>query len=174
MTRLPVATKTSIELALAMGVSGRQVARAFSVSRTVVLGYSPGFAEKRKEWKSADHARNKKARNAVSRAYYAANAEEQRRKARSRSLHWAKENPVKHRLKGSRRRALERGAPVPCSKIEKLMVKYRYEDARQLTKETEIKHEVDHIWPLSKGGPHLPWNLRVITKDENLSKGAKI
>jgi len=62
----------------------------------------------------------------------------------------------------------------PCSEIEKLMIKYRYEDARRLSKETGIKHEVDHIWPLSKGGPHLPWNLQVITKAENLSKGAKI
>lgn len=157
-----------------MGVSGRQVARAFSVSRTVVLGYSPGFTEKRKKWKSADHIRNKEARNAVSRAYYAINAEEERRKSRSRSLRWARENPVKHRLKGSRRRALERGAPVPNSEIEKLMIKYRYEDARRLTKETGIKHEVDHIWPLSKGGPHLPWNLQVLTRDKNREKGAKI
>lgn len=54
------------------------------------------------------------------------------------------------------------------------MINYRYQDARRLSKETGIKHEVDHIWPLSKGGPHLPWNLQVLTKEENLSKGAKI
>ena len=66
------------------------------------------------------------------------------------------------------------GAPQPHSEIEKLMIKYRYEDARRLTKETGIEHHVDHIIPLAKGGPHLPWNLQVITKTENLSKGAKI
>lgn len=174
MTRLPAATKTSIELALAMGVSGRQVARAFSVSRTTVLSYSPGFSDKRKKWKRNDHALNRKKRNETSRQRYTENAEEERRKARPRSLRWAKENPIKHRLKGARRRARERGAALPCSEIEKLMINYRYQDARRLSKETGIKHEVDHIWPLSKGGPHLPWNLQVLTKEENLSKGAKI
>ena len=74
------------------------------------------------------------------------------------------------------RRAAERRVrtKTPCSSIEALLIRYRYEDARWLTKETGIKHEVDHIIPLAKGGPHLPWNLQVITKDENRSKGAKI
>ena len=54
------------------------------------------------------------------------------------------------------------------------MIKYRYEDAKRLTEETGVKHEVDHVWPLSKGGPHLPWNLQVLTKDENRAKGAKV
>lgn len=62
----------------------------------------------------------------------------------------------------------------PCSEAEKLMIKYRYEDARRLSQETGVKHEVDHVWPLSKGGPHLPWNLQILTKDENREKGAKI
>ena len=174
MTRLPATTKTSIELALAMGVSGRQVARVFSVSRTVVQSYSPGFADKRKAWKRNDHRLNKEDRNAAARRRYLVNAEEEREKARLRSLRWAKENPVKHRLKGARRRARVQGAPQPHSEIEKLMIRYRYQDARRLSKETGIEHHVDHIIPLAKGGPHLPWNLQVITKTENLSKGAKI
>jgi len=62
----------------------------------------------------------------------------------------------------------------PCSEVEKLMIKYRYQDARRLSRETGVKYHVDHIIPLAKGGPHLPWNLQVITKDENLSKGAKV
>ena len=62
----------------------------------------------------------------------------------------------------------------PCSEIEKLMIKYRYEDARRLGEQTGVEHHVDHIIPLVRGGPHLPWNLQVITKDQNLSKGAKI
>lgn len=74
------------------------------------------------------------------------------------------------------RRAAERRArtKTPRSSIEELMIKYRYEDAKRLTEETGIKYEVDHIWPLSKGGPHLPWNLQILTKEENRTKGAKI
>ena len=63
---------------------------------------------------------------------------------------------------------------MPLSSVESLMIKYRYQDARRLSKETGTEYHVDHIIPLAKGGPHLPWNLQVITKDENLSKGAKI
>jgi len=63
---------------------------------------------------------------------------------------------------------------TPINDIERLMIQYRYEDAQRLTAETGIEHHVDHIWPLSKGGPHLPWNLQVITATENLQKSNKI
>ena len=63
---------------------------------------------------------------------------------------------------------------TPTNKIERLLIQYRYEDAQRLTAETGIEHHVDHIWPLSKGGPHLPWNLTVLTATENLQKSNKI
>ncbi len=63
---------------------------------------------------------------------------------------------------------------TPTNDIERLMIQYRYEDAQRLTAETGIEHHVDHIWPLSKGGPHLPWNLQVITATENLQKSNRI
>ena len=34
-------------------------------------------------------------------------------------------------------------------------------------------HDVDHIFPLSKGGVHAPWNLRVLLSSENQSKKDK-
>lgn len=35
------------------------------------------------------------------------------------------------------------------------------------------KHHIDHVWPFSKGGSNTSDNLRVITKDKNLKKGAR-
>jgi 5-methylcytosine-specific restriction endonuclease McrA len=83
---------------------------------------------------------------------------------------YAKNNPDKNAAKGARYRAMKAQVPQPHSIIEKMMIDNYYEDAKRLTEETGIQHHVDHIWPISKGGPHLPWNLRVIPGNENLAK----
>jgi len=87
---------------------------------------------------------------------------------------YRKQNPSTCRLHDSTRRARKKAVPGPHSEIEKLMIKYRYQDARRISKETGVKHEVDHTIPISKGGPHLPWNLRVITAKKNREKYNKI
>lgn len=35
------------------------------------------------------------------------------------------------------------------------------------------KHHIDHRWPFSRGGSNTADNLRVITREKNLKKGAK-
>lgn len=49
-----------------------------------------------------------------------------------------------------------------------------YEEAKRLTLATGVKHEVDHIIPVSKGGLHHQDNLQVLPWLENRAKGAKI
>lgn len=48
-----------------------------------------------------------------------------------------------------------------------------YQQARRLSEDTGLKHEVDHIIPLSKGGKHHQDNLQVLPWYENRWKGDK-
>ena len=82
--------------------------------------------------------------------------------------------PHKFHQRSAKYRNAKRKLTFPMTEIERMMCDNYYEMARELTKTTGVKHHVDHIWPISKGGPHLPWNLRVITAQENWSKGNKI
>lgn len=69
------------------------------------------------------------------------------------------------------RRARKNSATPPW--VDRAEIKAIYAEARRLTAETGIKHEVDHIHPL-KGrlacGLHVPWNLQIITRTENRKK----
>jgi len=74
-------------------------------------------------------------------------------------------------------RAAKRNAvPKWVDKELKSKIQDFYIDARLKTKNSGIKHEVDHIIPLINNkvcGLHVPWNLRVITQFENRSKQNK-
>ena len=43
-----------------------------------------------------------------------------------------------------------------------------------LSEATGVQHHVDHMWPLSDGGPHWSGNLQVIPAEENLRKNASV
>jgi len=51
-----------------------------------------------------------------------------------------------------------------------------YPLVKKLTKETGIKHSIDHIVPLkgdSVCGLNVPWNIQIIPLSENMKKGNK-
>ena len=59
--------------------------------------------------------------------------------------------------------------------IEQLMIDNIYADCADRNQEAgSTAFHVHHKWPVSKGGPHLPWNLVVITQAENNKIGNQI
>lgn len=85
---------------------------------------------------------------------------------------------AKHKIQasinGSRRRATKLNASMPWADKEK--IKGIYIECERLTRETGIRHEVDHIVPLrgkNVVGLHIESNLRVITAAENRNKSNK-
>jgi len=69
------------------------------------------------------------------------------------------------------RRANMKSAYDESSSQEK--INEYYTEAKRLTTETGIPHEVDHIIPISKGGKHHENNLQILTINENRRKGNK-
>ena len=88
---------------------------------------------------------------------------------------WRLANPGKANARTARRRAAKLNAtPKWLTEEHWEQIESFYVDAARLTKETGIKHEVDHIEPLQgrdRSGLHVPWNLQIMTKSENASKG---
>jgi len=55
-------------------------------------------------------------------------------------------------------------------KVERQRLVDIYALRQRISDATGIEYHVDHMWPLSKGGPHWSGNLQIIPADENLSK----
>jgi 5-methylcytosine-specific restriction endonuclease McrA len=76
-----------------------------------------------------------------------------------------------------RRRRFRQATPKWLSAEQKLDIRLKYRLAIELSRRTGIRHAVDHLIPLQGEevcGLHVPWNLEVITQDENLKKSNKL
>jgi len=114
-----------------------------------------GGKEKKKEYRGA----NKKAES-------------------KRCKEWRKHNQhIVNHHRAIRRAQKLKATPKWLTKEHLEQIKVFYKSAKLLTKQTGIEYHVDHIYPLQGktcSGLHVPWNLQVITKTENLSKHNKI
>jgi hypothetical protein len=86
-----------------------------------------------------------------------------------------KANKARYVAARARRRAAQKAAtPTWLTAIDKAMIQEMYDVSAARFAQTGIKHHVDHIVPINGkevSGMHVPWNLQVITAQENLSKG---
>lgn len=91
---------------------------------------------------------------------------------------WRLKNQDRRNYHNATRRCNKLNVTPPwITKDDKGVMVEFYKRARELSIETGIPHHVDHIFPL-KGkdsmGLHVPWNLRIITETENVTKGNRI
>lgn len=114
---------------------------------------------------------NKDKINATSKAWRLANPE----KSSAQGKNWRKTKPHLNAAKEAKRRSAKLlRTPLWLCEQQLLEIMQYYELAAHITKETNIRHEVDHIIPLqgkNVSGLHVPWNLQIITEIENCSKG---
>ena len=90
---------------------------------------------------------------------------------------WKEANKTQVLADNKVRRRKHRDATPPwLTRKQKSEIRQLYQIAITMTQTTGEQYVVDHIVPLrgeSVCGLHVPWNLRVITQEENLKKSNK-
>jgi hypothetical protein len=91
---------------------------------------------------------------------------------------WKERNSVWTRADTKARRRKHRQATPPwLTQKQKSEIRQIYQIAITMTQTTGEQYVVDHIVPLRSDvvcGLHVPWNLRVVTREENLAKSNKL
>ena len=147
----------------------------------------------RLERKRAAHKRwyqkNKEREAERRKEYYEANREELLEKQRAKyqedresrlekAKKWRQNNRHKKAAQQAKRSAKKRGATPDWLTKEMLgEIEYMYFLARDVSLITGEPHQVDHIVPLQGEnicGLHVPWNLQVLTAEENRRKSNRM
>ena len=144
----------------------------------------------KEDWVIDNKKRSEKPKSEASKAagkrYYEKNKEAVKARANARPKEEITKHKQKHKqnnpeyyksLTNVRRRRNRSASPPWLTKEHKLAMRQLYLQAMELTKITGERYVVDHRVPLISDvvcGLHVPWNLRVITQDENLRKSNKL
>ena len=144
----------------------------------------------REDWDRDNARRSKKPKSEASKAagrrYYEKNKDLVKARANARPKNevsqykrkYKEANPDLYKALTSVRKRRHRNAtPKWITTSHKLAMRQLYLQAMELTKLTGERYVVDHIVPLISDvvcGLHVPWNLRVITQEENLRKSNKL
>jgi 5-methylcytosine-specific restriction endonuclease McrA len=126
------------------------------------------------------------ASKAAGRRYYEKNKDAVKARALARPKVKTTQYKLKHKannpeyykaLTSVRKRRHRMATPPWITPEQKLAMRRLYLEAQKLTKLTGERYVVDHVVPLISEdvcGLHVPWNLRVITQDENLRKSNRL
>jgi hypothetical protein len=144
----------------------------------------------KEDWAKDNAKRSEKPKSEASKAagrrYYARNKDTVKARANARpktevnqyKRKYKEANPELYKALVSVRKRRHRNAtPKWVTVGQKLAMRQLYLQAMELTKLTGERYVVDHIVPLLSDevcGLHVPWNLRVITQEENLKKSNKL
>ena len=121
----------------------------------------------RLEW----YPKNKKAIQERKREYSRKYCSEHKEAARLRLRKWQRDNPTRVAYHNNKRRAARLNATPPWLTAE------HWDEIAEIYANCPAGYHVDHIVPLlgeSVRGLHVPWNLRIIPAEENLSKGNRL
>ena len=135
--------------------------------------YKEANKDRTKVTMKAYHEANKDKIKVTMKAWREANKE----KVAANKKAWAVANADKVTADVSRRRARKLKLIPKHLKncpVEKQRVLDIFKLRSLISKATGIEHHVDHMWPLSDGGPHWSGNLQIITAYENISKHASV
>lgn len=142
------------------------------------------------EWNAINKKRStlpkSEAAKAAGRRYYERNKAQVIARAQARPLEDKQRYKKAHKqsnkeyynvLTSLRKRRHKNATPKWLTYQQKQDIKALYMQAMTLTRITSMQYVVDHIIPLNSDvvcGLHVPWNLRVITQEENLKKSNKL
>jgi hypothetical protein len=143
----------------------------------------------KEDWKTDNAKRSEKPKSAASviagKRYYEKNKELVIARAQTRTNEakqayrnaWKDRNPLEVKASTKHRRDKHKQAtPKWLSLEQKAEIRKLYIDAMIVTRITGVPYVVDHIVPLrgeTVSGLHVPWNLQVMTREENLKKSNK-
>jgi len=132
-----------------------------------------GFHYTCKDCCKLNYLKNKALHNLKSQEWYRAN----KLRKKDTNQKWASEHKGDQCCRSMKRYVAKlKRIPKWLNEEDWNYIKCLYQTARQLTLQTGIPHEVDHIIPLQGeniSGLHCPLNLQILTKTENCSKKNK-
>ncbi len=98
-------------------------------------------------------------------------------KSRAKKSYKERNPDLYKELVSLRRRRFRQATPKWLTPEDKLEIRLKYRLAIEMTRQTGVRYAVDHIVPLlgeTVSGLHVPWNLEVITQEENLKKSNRL